>query len=106
MTEMLEPGVTAVLVSKATIISRRKPVPPSSGDHVTVCLTDWAYQCAAQTAAASNNILLLTFLVMLKMILIAAQPGALPAELAIKIGKATSAILTLCMAAGVEQSHI
>lgn len=99
---ILEHGMIVVLVSKATFISRRKPVPPSSGDQVTVCLKDWAYQCAAQTAAAWNNVLLLTFLVML----IAAQPGALPTELATKISKATSAILTLCIAAEMKQSHI
>lgn len=98
---MLEPSVTAVSVLKATFISRRKPVPTSSGDQVTVCLTDWAYQCAAQTAAASNNILLLTWLCSSLLSL-----GLSLLELATKISKATSAILTPCMAAGVEQCHI
>ncbi|KAL7381043.1 hypothetical protein ABVT39_027725 [Epinephelus coioides] len=61
----------------------RRPTPPSPWDQVSVRLTDRAHQCAAQTAAAANNITLLS------------SVSTIGYEMATDIGKAMSAILTL-----------
>ncbi len=90
------------LATEGHFFGRRKPTPPSQCDQVTACLTDRAYQCAAQTAAAINNIFLLTYSISS----ITTQPSALPAELATEIGKSTGAILTLFTTTAVVQAHI
>ncbi|KAK2912279.1 hypothetical protein Q8A73_006392 [Channa argus] len=71
-------------------------------EHVTTCLTDRANYCAAQTAAAINNIALLSYSVSS----IAETEDALPTELAHEIGRQMAAILTLFTAAAVAQSLI
>lgn len=98
----LDPGLAAILLKKSTIFSSRKPMPPSSCDQVTARLTTWAHQGTAQTAAALNNILLLTS----SDASIAAQPGALPTELVTKISKDMSAFLILFVAAVLVQACI
>ncbi|KAF0027619.1 hypothetical protein F2P81_020360 [Scophthalmus maximus] len=99
----LEPSLTAIFLPKAMFFfGGRRPTPPSPCDQVTTRLTDRAHQCAAQAAAAVNNVLLLAS----SLSSIAAQPVALPSELADEIGKIAATTLTLSSALAVTQSRI
>ncbi|CAK6980951.1 inter-alpha-trypsin inhibitor heavy chain H3-like [Scomber scombrus] len=98
----LEENLATILLPKATFFGRRKPTPPSPRDQVTARLTDRAHQCAAQTAAAANNIALLSSAVST----LVTQPGSFPPDVASDIGKAMAAILALSTATTVAQARI
>ncbi|KAK2812529.1 hypothetical protein Q5P01_000002 [Channa striata] len=74
----------------------------SPREQVITRLTDRAHQCAAQSVAAINNIMLLSSSIST----FTAQPGALPAEPAEEISKAMAAVLTFSSAVAVAQSRI
>eukprot|EP00064_Thunnus_orientalis_P012371 superscaffoldBa00001889_g12406 len=89
----LKQSLATILFPEATFFSRHKPTPTllSPQDEVYICSTDHLHQCAAQVAAAQNKILLLSFAVST----MATKPWALSPELAMDIGKAMTAVLTL-----------